>query len=193
MWHVVAALAAVALLAGCGGGDLSLSEYVDRLNEINGRTVPQADALISELEQSTTPAAVGEVMEQMALLRAESVEETEELDPPEQVADLHRLVLDWEKELIPIEQAFAARAASAAGWEELVESAEVEAYRAALVEGKQVCIDFQSQLDATADRGQFADTPWIPSELSEVVEARLGCELFPENPEDVFRLPDSGR
>ena len=73
-----------------------------------------------------------------------------------------------------------------------MESAEVEDYRNALVEGKQVCIDFQSQLDATADRGQFADTPWIPTELSEVVEARLGCELFPENPEDVFRLPDSG-
>lgn len=186
----VAALAAAVLLGGCGGGSLSLTEYVDRLNEINGRTVPEADALIAELERSTTPAEVAETMEQMALLRAGSVEETEELDPPEQVADLHRLLLDWENELIPIEEAFAARAGAVAGWEELVRSDEVAAYRAALVEGKQVCIDFQAKLDATNDRGQFADTPWIPAELSEVVEARLGCELFPENPEDVFRLPD---
>ena len=186
--HVVVAIAL--LLSGCGGSDLSLSEYVDRLNEINGRTVPQADALISELEQTTTPAGVAAVMEQMAILRIESVEATEELAPPKQVADLHRILLDWENELIPIEEAFAARAGAVAGWEELVASAEVAAYRAALVEGKQVCIDFQARLDATTERGQFADTPWIPTELSEVVEARLGCELFPENPQDVFRLPD---
>ena len=42
-------------------------------------------------------------------------------------------------------------------------------------------------LDDTAERGVFADTPWIPTVLSEVVEARLGCDLFPDNPGDVFR------
>ena len=188
--RVVAVLAVGVLLAGCGGGDLTLTEYVDRLNEVNGRTVPRADALISDLELSTTPAEAAAAMEQMALLRAEAVEETEELEPPDQVADLHRLLLDWETELIPIEEAFAARARAVAGWVELVESDEVAAYRVALVEGKRVCTEFQDELDATAERGQFADTPWIPAELSEVVEARLGCELFPENPEDVFRLPD---
>lgn len=191
MGQAVAALAAGVLLAGCADGAPSLTEYVDELNEINGRTVPRADALIADLELSTTPAEVAEAMEQMALLRIESVEETEDLEPPDQVADLHRLLLAWENELIPIEEAFAARAAAVSGWVELVQSDEVAAYRAALVEGKQVCIDFQAKLDATTDRGQFADTPWIPAELSEVVEARLGCELFPDDPEDVFRLPDT--
>ena len=189
--RILAGIAVAGLLSSCGGGDLSLTEYVDRLNEINRRTVPRADELITELELSATPAEVAATMEQMALLRIESVEATEELEPPEQVADLHRLLLDWENELIPIEEAFAARAGSGIGWLELVESAEVDAYRTALVEGKQVCIEFQDTLDATTDRGQFADTPWIPAELSEVVEARLGCELFPENPQDIFRLPDS--
>ena len=86
-----------------------------------------------------------------------------------------------------IEEALAARAGTVAGWEEFYDSAEVAAYRAALVEGKQVCVEFQTRLDATAKRGVFADTPWIPAALSEVVEARLGCDLFPENPENVFR------
>lgn len=188
--YVVAAVAVGLVLSGCGGDDLSLTEYVDRLNEINGRTVPQADALITELELSTTPGEAAAAMAQMAALRIESVEATEELEPPEQVADVHRLLLGWERDLIPIEEAFAARAGAVGGWEELVGSDEVAAYRAALVEGKQLCIDFQATLDATTARGQFADTPWIPAELSEVVEARLGCELFPDNPEDVFRLAD---
>jgi hypothetical protein len=164
-----------------------LTAYVDRLNAINDRTAPQAEALISELERATTPGEAGAAMERMMALRIESVEATDALVPPESIADLHQLTLSWEKGLVPIEEAFAARAGSVSGWEELFESSEVEAYRAALVEGKQVCTEFQARLDATADRGVFADTPWIPSALSEVVEARLGCDLFPENPENVFR------
>jgi hypothetical protein len=175
------------LLFGCGGGGLSLTEYVDRLNVIDDRTVQQAEVLISELERSTTPKDVNATMEQMVALRIESVTATEVLDPPEQIADLHQLFLGWEKRLLPIEEALAVRAGTVAGWEEFFVSAEVVAYRAALVEGKQVCVEFQSRLDATADRGVFADTPWIPGELREVVSARLGCDLFPEEPENVFR------
>ena len=47
----------------------------------------------------------------------------------------------------------------------------------------------QAELDATVERGVFADTPWIPSELKEVVDIVLGCDGFPEHPEDVYRYP----
>jgi hypothetical protein len=52
-----------------------------------------------------------------------------------------------------------------------------------------VCEEFQGRLDATADRGVFVDVPWIPSELMEVVEAGLGCDGFPDDPQDVYRYP----
>jgi hypothetical protein len=187
MRRVMAGIGIGSLLFGCGGGGLSLTEYVDRLNVINDRTVPQTEVLISELERSTTPRDVNATMERMVALRIESMQATEALDHPDQIADLHQLWLGWEKRLLPIEEALAARAGTVAGWEEFFESAEVAAYRAALVEGKQVCVEFQTRLDATAMRGVFDDTPWIPGELKVVVEARLGCGLFPENPEDVFR------
>ncbi|MGI9528934.1 MAG: hypothetical protein ACR2NG_04425 [Acidimicrobiia bacterium] len=187
MRRVMAGFGVAVLLSGCGGGALTLTEYVDHLNAINGQLNPQAEALISDLERSATPREISVTMEGVAALRIESVQASEALEPPEQVADLHQLVLGWEKRLLPIEQALAARAGSVADWEELFRSDEVVAYRTALVEGKHVCIEFQAQLDATADRGVFADTPWIPSAMSEVVSARLGCELFPENPQDVFQ------
>lgn len=185
--RVLAGFGVGLILSGCGGGALSLTDYVDRLNAINDRTNPQAEALISDLELSTTPREVNVTMERMVALRIESVQAAEALEPPEQIADLHQLFLGWEKRLLPIEEALAARAGTVAGWEQLFESAEVAAYRTALVEGKQGCIEFQAQLDATANRGVFADTPWIPGALSEIVSARLGCDLFPEDPEDVFR------
>jgi hypothetical protein len=187
MRRVMAGFGVGLLLFGCGTGKLSLTGYVDRLNVINDRTVPQTEALISELERSTTPREANATTERMVALRIESVEATEELDPPEQIADLHRLFMGWEIRLPPIEEALAARAGTVAGWEEFYESAEVAAYRAALVEGKRVCVEFQTRLDATAKRGVFADTPWIPGALSEVVGARLGCALFPEDPENVFK------
>ena len=187
MRRVMAGLGVGLLLSGCGGGALSLTEYVDRLNGITDRTNPQLEVLISDLERSTTPREVSATMERMVALRIESVQAAEALDPPEQIADLHQLFLSWEKRLLPIEDALATRAGTVAGWEELFESAELAAYRTSLVDGKQGCIDFQARLDATANRGVFADTPWIPGELSEVVSVRFGCDLFPENPEDVFR------
>jgi hypothetical protein len=61
--------------------------------------------------------------------------------------------------------------------------------RSTWISWKQICDGFQARLDATAAGGAFADTPWIPSEMKEVVEAALGCQSFPEDPEDVYRYP----
>jgi hypothetical protein len=120
---VMAGLGVGMLLSGCGGGGLSLTEYVDSLNAVNDRLNSQAEVLISDLERSTTPGEVSVTMERMAALRIESVQAAEAIDPPEQIADLHELFLSWEKRLLPIEEAFAARAGTVVGWEELFESA----------------------------------------------------------------------
>ena len=38
-----------------------------------------------------------------------------------------------------------------------------------------LCLEIQSKLDATADREIFAEVPWIPSEMKEVVDLVVGC------------------
>jgi hypothetical protein len=182
-------VAVIVVASGCGGGDMSLSEYVDEMNAIGSRIAQQSDLVFAEAEQIATPSDVNAMMERVQPLRIEVLEGFEGLDPPEEVADLHRLISDWMAEIIPAEEALAARASAVAEWEEFSQSSEMTAYRAALVEGKTVCTDFQAKLDATAARGVFTDTPWIPGELKEVVDAALGCESFPENPEAVFRQP----
>ena len=63
------------------------------------------------------------------------------------------------------------------------------AYRTALAADGEVCVDFQAELDATAERGAFADVPWMPGELKEIVEYALGCSDLPQNPEDAYRPP----
>ena len=41
-------------------------------------------------------------------------------------------------------------------------------------------------------REAFAGMPWIPGELQEIFEVALGCDGYPEHPEDVYRPPSSG-
>ena len=179
----------IVVASGCGGGDMSLSEYVDEMNTIGVRVAQQSDMVFAEAEQIATPSDVNAWMERVRPLRIEILEGFEGVDPPEEVADLHRLISDWMAKIIVVDEALAARASAVVGWEEFSQSSEMAAYRAALAEGKTVCTDFQAKLDATAARGVFADTPWIPGELKEVVDAALGCESFPENPEAVYRQP----
>jgi hypothetical protein len=159
------------------------------MNTIGARVAQQSEVVFAEAEQIATPSDVNAWMERVRPLRIEVLEGFEGLDPPEEVADLHRLISDWMAKIILAEEALAARASAVVGWEEFSQSSEAAAYRAALAEGKTVCTDFQAKLDATAARGVFADTPWIPSDLKEVVDAALGCESFPENPEVVFLQP----
>ena len=183
------------LLCGCGGGALSLTEYTERINTIEIEASNQGEALASRAEAVAdfTPQDLQTLLDQARAIRLKVEDAVVDISPPDQIADIHDLVFDWHEEFIAVEDALAAKAGStphtAAGWTELSGSPEMEAYRRSIAEGKQVCIDFQDRLDATEARGAFAETPWIPGEMKEVVERVLGCVWFPENPEDVYRYP----
>ena len=200
MRFMVLAVCLVLTASGCGGGEMSLTEYVDELNAINGGALqqyqeliasPQGEVLVAEAAQITdfTPQDLQAGLEQVIGIAVEVKEAADAIKPPQQIADLHHRLFD--DKFTFYEEALAARAGTAADWGELSESPEMEAYRAAMTEDKQACIDVQAELDTTADRGDFADTPWIPSEMKEIVDAVLGCAFFPENPEDLYRYPPS--
>ena len=189
------------VVAACGGGELSLSEYAEELTTIMRVAIEQGDELaasnagavlvadgaqLDEFSPSDLQAALERVKEIDQQIRASA----EAIEPPEALADLHRLMFDtrFANALEPL----AARAGSAASWEELSETPEMAAYREAVTGDKQACLDMQAELDATAERGVFADTPWIPGELKEVIDVLVGCAIFPEDPQDLYRpLPAS--
>lgn len=174
---------------------MSLTEYVGRLNAIVDRmsqqhaelvTSPQGKVLVAEAAQLTdfTPQHLQVALERVRQIEIEVMEALDAIEPPEQVTDLHNLLF---ARYTSARVALAARAGTAADWEELSETPEMASYRAALIEDKQVCSDFQAKLDATEERGVFADILWLPSEVHEVVEALLGCGMYPEHPEDKYR------
>lgn len=192
---VLAAVCLAVVVAGCGGTAMSLTEYTERMNAMEQRATQRAEQLVAEAESATdfTPQGLQTVLEQAGLIRVEIKEAADAIDPPDQVADLHNLIFDGHTHFISVEENLAVRAGGAedteADWAALSNSPEMAAYRDAIAQGKTICEEFQGKLDATAARGAFADTPWIPAEMQEVVEAVLGCAWFPERPEDVYRYP----
>jgi len=201
MRAVFSGLSLVLLVSGCGGGAMSLTEYVESVNVIVGNAAQQYESLLASprgdvlgVDRSQlnafTPQDLQAALEQTSAIETEFKEAVEELEPPDAVADLHRFLID--PELTEVEAALAHRAGSAASWDELSASAEMAAYRAVLTRDRLDCFELEAELDATADRGAFADTPWLPSEMKEIVDAALGCVGFPAQPDDVYRpLPAS--
>jgi len=196
-------LAAATLLFGCGGGELSVPEYVEELNAIVDRARQQYEALVASPQGAVlvaegaqladyTPQDLQTAFDRLKEIEIEVQEATNAVEPPEQIADLHNLFFDFDDDSFTAAQdTLAARAGTAVDWEELSETPEMAAYRAALAADKNRCTDFEAQLNATEDRGVFADTPWIPGELKEIVGVVLGCAGYPEHPEDVYRPPAS--
>ncbi len=202
--RVLAGAYLVLMVAACGGGEMSLPEYVEGLNAIVGGArqqyvalvaTPQGAVLAAEGTQLNdfTPQDLQAAFEDLREIETEVRDATAAIEPPAQIADLHNLFFDFDDESFTSTQdALATRAGTAADWEELSETPEMAAYRVALAEDKQRCTDFEAALDATAERLVFGETPWIPGELKEVVDAVIGCAGYPENPEDVYRpLPTS--
>lgn len=193
------------LIASCGGSEMSMTEYVDELDAVFDRGIARYEELITSPEGRVLVAGQGEhlgfdsegaelsdftpwelhiALEQVAEIQTEAVAAAGAIDPPEEIEELHALYF---REL-PIAE-LAARAATAEDWHELSESEEMAAYRAGLAADNEVCAEFQEALDATAARGAFEGTPWIPAELKEIVDYALGCSSLPQNPEDVYRPP----
>ena len=180
---------------------MSLPEYVDRINAIISRATqryevliasPPGAVLVAEREQLAefTPQDLQAALQGVGEIEDELKEAIDAIEPPEQVAELHHVLFD--DRFMTAREALTARAGVAADWDELSETPEMDAYRMAVAGDKQACIDIQTELDATAERGVFADTPWIPADLQEVVDSLLGCDAFPEHPEDMWRpVPSS--
>jgi hypothetical protein len=164
------------MLVACGSGGLSLTEYAERLDVLALELGEQLDAGDARMSTGTaTLADAQEVLTSALAARADFQEGMTALDPPEEFADVHTDFVEVHSRIIAAQEAFVARTATAATLEELDQSAEAAAYRAIGSEAASLCEEFRARIDTTADREVFADTPWIPGDIKEVVAVTFGC------------------
>ncbi len=167
------------LLAGCGGGPLTLSEYAAEAESLVDRMEAQFVAL-DESWESQTPSLEGalEYWDERLAIRTEMLEGVESLDPPEAVAEQHAAAVDVFTRFKEADEALAARVATMDSvtehrpWQDTPEG---QASLALLEEVYAFCRASQAEYDATQDREGLQDVPWLPSEMTEIVSVAFGC------------------
>lgn len=175
---VVGVLSAL-LFSACGGGSLSLTEYSEEVAALLTRVDARLDAHAEQLYASPPDVAATQAFVDDIVVGAhELVDGIDVLKPPEEVAELHAELQEILVPLLSAQEAWAAFAKTVLTIEELDqvwEGPEAQAVQAAGQEALDLCYAAQDHIDATEDREAFADLPWIPTQLKEVVRVSFNC------------------
>ena len=180
MQRIVPALmiAVVLTAVGCGGSEMTISEYAE-----------SAAGLVHEMEQrfasldsvwlAGPPSVEGaeRYWEGRMEIRDDFLEGIRDLEPPRTVARLHETSLDLFARITAADEALAARVATfetiTDHWE-WVATPEGRTSDALLQEIYAFCRATQEDFDATAGAGALEDVPWVPADV-ETVKVAFGC------------------
>jgi hypothetical protein len=175
---VIRALASACIVfvfTACGGGTLSLTEYSELFQSASFAMTDEFDVLEAQWASSTTVEDGKETLDRAVGIRTDLQNSLTDLDPPKALASFHGDLVETLGRLLAATEAWAVRAETAGSLDELQESSEALAYWDLDAEMSQLCLELQSRLDATAEREIFAEVPWVPGEMKEVVSLVLGC------------------
>lgn len=172
--HVLALVVAV---AACGGGS-TLGEYAEELESLVATMNAQLDQLDEEAKGTQDLETVKSYARERVDARSDFLADLRDLDPPDDVAELHVVAVGIMERLTAAESALADRVMrmdSIDGIDSIWETPEGIAARTADDEAISLCLAAQTEFDDTADRSQLEDVPWIPAEMKEVVVVVFGC------------------
>lgn len=181
MRSIAAATCLALVVASCGGrGELTLGEYAKEVEGLTTTMYRTLDDLTVTVEDgSEVPVEDAQtVFDGAATAFRQLLDGLQAIEPPGEIAELHTLSLDIMTRLTTAQEAFARRAEdfeTATEWHLLYETPEALAIAEVQEEMIAFCQARQAEFDATADRKVFADSPWVPSELQEVVTVLFGC------------------
>jgi hypothetical protein len=169
------------VVAACGGGSLTLSEYSEQAADLIFVVRDRVAALDAEwLAETPTPEGVEAYWDGRIAARTEFLEGLRALDPPDEAADLHENVVALFERLTAAEEALAARIVAYEsltqhwqGWD----TPEGQVAQAVDQELAALCVLTQAELDKTQSRELLAEMSWFPSDMKEVVNVVLGCDL----------------
>ncbi len=170
-------LALVVVVTACSGGP-TLGEYAQELESLVVTMNARLDQLDTTLEGTPDLETVRSYATERVEIRSDFLAALRDLDPPDDVAELHVVAVGIMERLTAAESALADRVMSLDsidGIDSIWATPEGIAARTADEEAVAVCLAAQSTLDDTSDRSQLKDVPWIPPEMKEVVVVVFGC------------------
>ena len=176
---LVAAIALLIIVAGCGGDHLTLTEFGEETEGLVSVMSVEMDALDSEMTSlATTVDGTKSYWDRRMQIRTGFLDDLQALKPPDEAVELHVIVIDVFGGLVDAEQALAdsvvgsGTVSTPAQW---WSTPEAETARAADAATLGICEVVQSAFDETQSRDKLSETPWMPSNVKEVVRVAFHC------------------
>jgi hypothetical protein len=173
--RALASACIVFVVAACGGSTLSLTEYSELFQSASFAMTDEFDVLEARRASVATVEDGKELLDRAVAIRTDLQDSLTDLDPPEALADFHGDLVEQLDRILAAQKAWAVRAETAGSLDELQGSSEALAYWELDAQMVPLCLEFQSRLDATVEREIFAEVPWLPGEMKEVVSLVVGC------------------
>lgn len=170
--------ASLAILVSACGGSMTATEYVDALNalvETGSSDIEASSAAYGQIAEPTLAEAVA-FIEREVEIRRQFREGFEALEPPDSLAEVHRVLGDAFVRVLEAAEDLVAVADSVSSTEEAEQTPEFAEYLAANADGRLACLEVQELLDNLVASGEaLGDATWIP-DVGLAVRAVLGCE-----------------
>lgn len=158
---------------------MSETEYVEGLNAFTETAVSDIAASTLAYEQIVDPTKTDLVarLDRENAIGSAARQEFDALDPPDSLADVHRVIDDVLARSLGAGEGLVAVANTVSTLEEMEQTPEFGEYQAVNVDSHRICLDVQAKLDDLVSAGTRLDNPWIPT-LRLAVQAALGCDTL---------------
>lgn len=155
---------------------MSETEYVEGLNALVVAAASDLEASFVTYEQIADPTLedfVARVDREVAVMYAVR-QRFEVLDPPDSIADVHRVMVDTLALLLAAAEGLVDVADTVSSLEEAEQTPEFAEYQAVNADADSICLDLQAKINDLAAAGEGFGGPWI-TDLRLTVRAFLDC------------------
>lgn len=177
--YLLLVLAVTLFLSACGGGDMSLAEYADEVEDtvadMRLRIVATDDALTQPI---TSIGEAERIWRERAAARQEFLDAFATIEPPDEAEALHAAATDIVRRLSDAEAAIADQVRDYDGPSQLANLGPTPAFRTFIAvndEATTICLAAQEMFDDTKRREILKEVPWLTSELKTVIEVVFDC------------------
>jgi hypothetical protein len=175
-WLLLFSVGLGVIVASCGVGAMSETEYVESLNALVTNAGSDLEAARVDYEQATDPTLdeFVEFVERQLAVEYNVRDQFDSFDPPPSIVGVNQIMVDALGRIIAAAEALVEVADTVGTLEEIERTPEFAEYQMVNADSDSMCPDVQAEFDALSDRPAI-DTPWL-ADLQLTAKALLDCD-----------------